>query len=189
MKVMQNKGQGGSREAALSCWQGCLVAVLFVGLWGGVGIDHSLAADLRPGVRPGEIVIIREVEHAPVGQVNRDSGPIRARADLIHSSVMANRATHRIHGQMSGATAVMLSDSQAAGITSGVSSGIGRMHQVLGTSAISSGNNMNNSQRLGGTPSGTGGGARVGGGVVGATSGIANTVTGALAPLGAGRGQ
>ncbi|ALM51631.1 hypothetical protein BJB45_03030 [Halomonas huangheensis] len=154
-----------------------------------MGTASSQAADLRPGVMPGEIVVIREVEHAPVGQVNRDSGPIRARADLIHSSEMASRATHRIHGQMKGVTAVMLSDSQAAGVSSGVHSGIGRMHQALGTSGALGSGSAVNSQRLGGTPAGSGGGARIGGGVVGVTSGIADTVTGALAPLTAGRGQ
>jgi|GEM_PF-2330189 len=176
-------GQGSGTAVARWSYKGGLVAMVVLGGLIGVGTDQAQGADLRPGVRPGEIVVIREVEPAPFGQVNRDSGPIRARADLMQSSRMAQATTAQLGNQTSGITAVMLNDTQAAGISSGVGGSMAQLHRSLGTgSSLGAGGNVQ-SNRVAGS---IGGGA-AGGGVIGATSGIASTITGALAPLTGGR--
>ncbi|QEM80820.1 hypothetical protein [Halomonas binhaiensis] len=186
-RIPEHWGHGSIRNG----WQQRLAAVGIVAVGClTVGDGQSMAADLRPGVQPGEIVVMREVEPAYAGWVDRDNGPIRARADLMSGSRMANAATHRVHGQMQGVTAIMLSDSEAASISSGIGGATQRLHQALGTNPSAShrgstgGLSGSISSGLGGHAGGAGGGI---GGVRGVTSGIAGSVTGALAPLTAGR--
>ena len=182
--LKHREGQGGSGNAVTCQWRLALAAaVVAVGLVG-VGTDQSLGADLRPGVQPGEIIMLREVETAPFGYVNRDSGPIRARADLMHSSNMARSATGSVHTRMGGVSAIMLDDTRAASISAGVGRGMGQMHRALGTGANLGTGPVGSSNRV---ATSVGGGSAAGGSVIGATSGIANTVTGALAPLTGGR--
>ncbi|MBY5968471.1 MULTISPECIES: hypothetical protein [Halomonas] len=174
-------GQGGG--VAVACQWRLMLAAAAVAALTGVGTGQSQAAELRPGVQPGEIIVLREVETAPFGYVNRDSGPIRARADLMRSSNMARSATGSVHSRMGGVTAIVLDDTRAASISAGVGQGMNQMHRALGTGTHLGSGGVGSSNRVATSV----GGGSTGGSVIGATSGIANTVTGALAPLTGGR--
>lgn len=152
-----------------------MVAAMLVG----PGVEEALGQqNLRPGVRPGEVIILREVEPAAFGQSDRVGGPIRARADLRRNTELNETVTQETQRQLSGVRAVALTDARAAGISSGKSLGMPQLHRGLGTDAPGY-----SSAARSGQAAGSLGGGSVGGGVVGITSGLADTVKGALSPL------
>ncbi len=147
----------------------------------GAGVEEARGEqNLRPGVRPGEVIILREVEPAAFGQSDRVGGPIRARADLRRNTELNEAVTRETHRQLSGVRAVVLTDDRAAGISSGASLGMPQLHRTLGTDV--SGRSGSVSARSGQAAGSLGGGS-AGGGVVGVTSGLAGTIKGALSPL------
>lgn len=154
-----------------------MVAAMLVGM----GVEEALGQqNLRPGVRPGEVIILREVEPAAFGQSDRVGGPIRARADLRRNTELNETVTHETQRQLSGVRAVALTDARAAGISSGNSLGMPQLHRALGTDVSG---RSNAAQTRSGQAAGSLGGGSAGGGVVGITSGLAGTIKGALSPL------
>lgn len=141
--------------------------------------DGGSRHQLNPGVRPGDVVILRRVEPAPVNRVKRHEGPITSR-------VNARDAVINTQQRINGITAVSLTDERAAGVRGSVQGAMNTLHRTLGTSgqprsggaAGGAGNRAASS--LGG---GSGGGGGVAGRVTSATSGISGTVGQALSPL------
>ncbi|HSH49435.1 MAG TPA: hypothetical protein VK991_12695, partial [Halomonas sp.] len=91
------------------------------------GADSSGSGhQLNPGVRPGDVVILRRVESAPVNRVKRHAGPITSR-------VNARDAVIGTQQRISGITAVSLTDERAAGVRGSVQGSMNSLHRTLGT--------------------------------------------------------
>lgn len=157
-------------------------ALLLAGVLSGPSFsatDSSAGHQLNPGVKPGDIVIMRRVEPAPVNRVKRYGGPITSRVNPRDTVIDTQQ-------RINGVQAISLTDDRAAGIRGSVQGSMGSMHQVLGT-----GSQQMNSGLAGGagsrTASSLGGGISGGGGVAGrvtsATSGLGGTIGKALSPL------
>lgn len=137
--------------------------------------------NLNPGVRAGDIVIMRRVEPAPIGSVDRHGGPIPAKVNTRDPGMEAQRNLTREGGILS------LSDEQAAGVRS---SALGTSGHLQGSGATTNSVALHSGRttiRATNQVTGALGGGRGSGGIAGsvtsATSGIANTVGQALSPL------
>lgn len=141
--------------------------------------DSATGHQLNPGVNPGDIIIQRRVEAAPINRVNRHSGPISSRVNARDGAVAVQQ-------QLTGVSAISLTDERAAGIRSSVQSSMGSLHRTLGTDSqlVNGGASGGVNNRV---TSSLGGGSRAGGGVAGrvtsATSGISGNIGRALSPL------
>lgn len=167
----------------------CTLIIFFAATQGAANARADAAAGqhhFNPGVRAGDIVIMRRVEPAPIGSVDRHGGPIPAKVNTRDPGMDAQRKLTAEGGILS------LSDEQAAGVRS---SALGStIHFQGGTTA---GNvALNNSRttlratnQVTDVLSGSRGGRGIAGSVTSATSGISNTVGQALAPLTAGGQQ
>ncbi|GAB2727111.1 hypothetical protein GCM10027172_21840 [Halomonas garicola] len=154
------------------------VALLTVALSApGVAIaDAATGHQLKPRVRPGDIVIQRRVEAAPINRVERHGGPITSKVNVRDT----------VQQRLNGINAVSLTDERAAGIRGSVQGSLAPLHHTLGTSSRMNGAAGSTSQRAAGSlggGSGGGGGGGVAGRVTSATSGISGTVGRALSPL------
>jgi len=151
------------------------VALLAVALGGPcvASADAAAGHQLKPRVRPGDIVIQRRVEAAPINRVERHGGPITARVNV----------RDRVQQQLNGINAVSLTDERAAGIRGSVQTSLAPLHRTLGTNGqLVSGSSNRAASSLGGG-SGGGGGGGIAGRVTSATSGISGTIGRALSPL------
>lgn len=152
-----------------------LTGLLIGGSLGVAVADTATHQQLKPGVRPGDVVILRRVEPVPVGRSDRHDGPIEARVNARDSAMALQQ-------RLIGVQAISLSDERAAGIRSSVGGAIDPLHRALGTDrqmAPGSPGNAIGSHRA---PSSLGGGSATGS--IGAiTSGLAGTVGQALSPL------
>ncbi|MBB3189576.1 hypothetical protein [Halomonas cerina] len=137
--------------------------------------DGTSGARLNPGVLPGDIVILRDVDSAVYGQVERHAGEITSRVNARHGALEAQQ-------RLIGIQAISLSDERAASIHGGVQGSIHHLHRALGTHPGMGARATGSASRA---PSVLGGSA--GGSVRSLTSGIADTLDGALAPLTGGR--
>lgn len=141
--------------------------------------DGSTQHNLNPGVRPGDVVLIREVEPAPIRSVERHGGPIRSRVNVRDRGVGIQR-------QLSGGGIVALSDDRAAGVRSSVQDSVGRALNS-GSGALmrngGHGESAGSNRAAGSLGGGSGVGSGISGSVTSATSGIANTVGNALSPF------
>lgn len=154
------------------------VALLAVALSvpGIASADAATDYPLKPRVRPGDVVIQRQVEAAPINRVTRYGGPITSRVNVRDT----------VQQQLNGINAVSLTDERAAGIRGSVQRSLGSLHRTLGTEnqVVRGGSPGRASNRaassLGG---GSGGGGGVAGRVTSATSGISGTIGRALSPL------
>lgn len=155
---------------------GSFVAGMLVPFLGSA--DGSTNPNLNPGVRPGDVVLIREVEPAPIRSVERHGGPITSRVNVRDRAMEVER-------QLTSGGIVALSDDQAAGVRGSVQNSMGSLHRSLvsdnrlANGSVSSGNSNRAASSLGGGSKAGGISSRV----TSATSGIAGTVTGALSPL------
>ncbi|NAW33709.1 hypothetical protein [Halomonas alimentaria] len=141
-----------------------------------IAADASTQHRLNPGVRPGDIVIMREVEPTHIRSVDRYAGPITSRANVRDAGMEMQRRL------VSGGV-VALSDDRAAGVRSTAVStaGVALRHTELlrtGLEGVEVGSRRAASPLGGGSASGG-----VAGRVTSATAGIAGSVNRALAPL------
>ncbi|MCS3902987.1 hypothetical protein J2T55_000995 [Methylohalomonas lacus] len=95
--------------------------------------------NLRPGVNPGEVVVIRRVEPAPMNRVDRDNGPITTKINLRRTGELSNGVNNQVNNQLDGMMGIALSDSQAAGVHS-TPAPARQLHQALG---MEQGHNLN----------------------------------------------
>lgn len=145
----------------------------------GTAADPSAQHNLNPGVRPGDVVIIRRVGPAPIGSVDRHAGPITSRVNVRDSGVDLQR-------QLSGGGIVALSDDRAAGVRSSVQSSVGRALSPGSDALVRNGGQgvgSSSSRVAGSLGGGSGAGGGIAGSVTSATSGIAATVGNALSPF------
>lgn len=173
----------GAGESKHSLLRASLVAAVAAGVLAqasaGVAADPSTHHNLNPGVRPGDVVIMRRVDPAPIGSVDRHAGPISSRVNVRDSGVDIQR-------QLGGGGIVALSDDRAAGVRSSVQSTVGRALNPGSDALVRNGGQGvgSNFNRVAGS---LGGGSGAGGGIAGsvtsATSGIAGTVGNALSPF------
>lgn len=152
-----------------------LLAVAFGSPWVAVA-DTATGYQLNPRVRPGDVVIQRRVEGAPINRVKRHGGPITSRVNVRET----------VQGRLQGIDAVSLTDERAAGIRGSVQSSLGSLNRTLGTDnqlvrgGASGGDSNRAASSLGG---GSGGGGSISSKVTSATSRMSGTVGRALAPL------
>ncbi|MDN6298289.1 MAG: hypothetical protein L0J54_09745 [Halomonas sp.] len=140
---------------------------------GAAAADAATDYQLKPRVRPGDIVIQRRVEAAPLNRVERHGGPITSRQN----------ARITVQEQLSGIDAVSLTDERAAGVRGSVQNSLAPLHRTLGTGSRQPGARSNRAaSSLGGGSTGGGSGG-IAGQVTSATSGISGTVGRALSPL------
>lgn len=138
--------------------------------------DSATGYQLNPGVQPGDIVIQRRVEGAPVNRVKRHEGPITSRVN----------ARQMVQERLQSIGAVSLTDERAAGIRGSVQSSLGSLSRTLGTDSqrLRGGAAVRESNRaassLGG---GSGGSGSVSSQVTSATSRMSGTLGRALSPL------
>ena len=156
---------------------GLTVAGITLGASQQVAADASTRHNLNPGVRPGDIVIMREVEPTPIRSVDRHAGPIRSRVNPRDSAMGVPERLNTVG-------IVPLSDNRAAGVSSGA---LGHQGQVI-TSTNSLAHRVVEGMGAGTSRvAGAQGGGSAAGGIAGrvtsATSGIAGNVTRALSPL------
>ncbi|WP_163558646.1 hypothetical protein [Halomonas sp. NO4] len=166
-------GQG--RKALMT--RAALCSVLMMGV---ATIASYAEADenhrLRPGVEPGDVVILRRVEAVPAGQVDRHSGPIVSKVNARNGGLAERQ-------NVLGIQAIALSDDRASGIRSSVQGPIGSLHSMLGTERAVSRGAMSNGSSVSRAVSGSVGGGNAGGSVGAVTSGISGTIGNALSPL------
>lgn len=166
----------------------CILGVSFAVAQGVAEARADVAAgqhNLNPGMKAGDIVIMRRVEPAALGSVDRHGGPIAAKVNTRDSGMAAQRELTAKGGILS------LSDEQAAGVRG---SALGSMSHFQGGAATSNNVALQSgrttiratNQVAGALGGGRGGSGGVAGTVTSATSGIANTVGQALSPLTAG---
>lgn len=157
-------------------------AVLLVGVLSGPSFSAAAGAaghQLNPGVKPGDIVVMRRVEPAPINRVKRYGGPITSRVNPRDTVIDTQQ-------QINGVQAVSLTDVQAAGVRGSVQGSMNTLHRTLGTdsqrmnSGLAGGAGSRTGSSLGG---GVGGGGGVAGRVTSATSGLAGTIGKAMSPL------
>lgn len=173
----------GERESLHRPLREVLVAAVAAGVMAhtslGVAADPSAHHNLNPGVRPGDVVIIRRVEPAPIGSVDRHAGPIPSRVNVRDGGMDIQR-------QLVGGGIVALSDDRAAGVRSSVQSSVGRALNP-GSSALmrngGQGGSASSNRVAGSLGGGSGVGSGIAGSVTSATSGIAGTVGNALSPF------
>lgn len=147
------------------------------GSWVAVA-DTPAGHQLNPGVKPGDVVILRRVEAAPINRVKRHGGPVTSRVNARDTVIDAQQ-------RINGINAVSLTDERAAGVRSSVQGSMGSLHRTLGThSRVVNGEALGSTNRA---TSSLGGGSTGGGGVASrvtsATSGIAGSIGQALSPL------
>lgn len=144
------------------------------------GAEEPQVFQRNPGVNPGDIVVLRRVEPAPIGRADRHAGPIVSKVNTRDNAMEIQRRLQS--GDLDVNRFTALSDDQAAGVSSGVT-GMGAMHRILGTgSHARSGAEGHAGQALSRSAGSLGGGG-VAGGVSAATSNISGTVGQTLAPL------
>ncbi|SEL05134.1 hypothetical protein SAMN04488129_106114 [Halomonas daqiaonensis] len=164
------------RYQAIRFARTALLTSILVGSFAGTSTaDTGSTQQLKPGVRPGDVVILRRVEPVPVGRSDRHAGPIESRVNARDSAM-------DLQQRLPGVQAISLSDDRAAGIRSSVQGPVNSLHRALGT----------DSKRTGGAAShgasssrvtGSLGGGRAGGRVTSVTSGLSGTIGKALSPL------
>lgn len=141
--------------------------------------DPSAHHNLNPGVRPGDVVLVREVEPAPIRSVDRHAGPIPSKVNVRDSGMDIQR-------QLTRGGIVALSDDRAAGVRSSIQSSMGRALNS-GSSALvrngGQGGGASSNRVAGSLGGGSGVGSGIAGSVTSATSGIAGTVGNALSPF------
>lgn len=178
-QMISAMGEWESRHCLL---RAAVVAAVTAGMLGHATVgaaDSSAQHNLNPGVRPGDVVILRRVDPAPIGSVDRHAGPIPSRVNVRDSGMDIQR-------QLTGGGIVALSDDRAAGVRSSVQSTVGRALNPGSDALVRNGGHGvgSNSNRVAGS---LGGGSGAGGGIAGsvtsATSGIAGTVGNALSPF------
>lgn len=163
------------RYPAINQAAGVALLAVALGVPGAAIADTAAGHQLKPRVQPGDIVIQRQVEAAPINRVKRYGGPITSRVNVRDT----------VQQQLNGINAVSLTDERAAGIRGSVQSSLDPLHRTLGTDSqrvngATSGASHRVANSLGGS-SGRGGG--VAGRVTSATSGISGTIGRALSPL------
>lgn len=153
--------------------QAASVAVLAValGVPGIASADAATGYQLNPRVRPGDIVIQRRVEGAPINRVERHGGPITSRVNVRET----------VQHELSGINAVSLSDERAAGIRGSVQNSLDPLHRALGTDSQRA--NARSNRAAGSLGGGSSSGGGVAGQVTSATSGISGTIGRALSPM------
>lgn len=153
-----------------------LLTSLLIGSSASVGAaDTGASHRLNPGVRPGDVVVLRRVEPVPVGRSDRHDGPIEARVNARDNAMALQQ-------RLTGIQAISLSDERAAGIRGSVGGSMGPLHRALGTdSQLSRGTTASagGSHRA---PASLGGGSATGS-IGSITSGLSGTVGKALSPL------
>ncbi|WNK20470.1 hypothetical protein P1P91_01930 [Halomonas piscis] len=147
---------------------------------GAVAADSALEHKLKPRVRPGDIVIQRQVEAAPINRVERHGGPITSRVNV--------KETVQQKMKSNGVNAVLLTDERAAGIRGSVQSSLGSLNHTLDTDnqrvhgrAIG-GESHRAASSLGGGSGGSGG-SGISGQVTSATSRMSGAIDRALSPF------
>lgn len=155
------------------------VVLLMVAVSGSGAVVADAATDyqLKPRVRPGDIVIQRRVEAAPINRVERHGGPITSKVNVRDT----------VHQRLNGINAVSLTDERAAGIRGSVQSPMDTLHRTLGTdsqrfSGAAGGVSNRAASSLGGGSSGSGG-SGISGQVTSATSRMSGAIGRALSPL------
>ncbi|MCW4149593.1 hypothetical protein OM427_08630 [Halomonas sp. 18H] len=136
----------------------------------------QVGQQLNPGVRLGDVVLVRRVEPMPMRVVDKHSGPITSRVNARDRGLEAR-------SQVQGATVIALTDERAAGIrgsvTRAVSAGVGQ--GMDGVRASGGSGDLSHIGAMGRSLGGSGGG--IAGQVTSATGGISDTIGGAMAPL------
>ncbi len=143
--------------------------------------------NLRPGVNPGEVVVIRRVEPAPMNRADRDNGPISTKINLRQTGELSGGVNKQVNNELDGMIGIALSDSQAAGVHS-TPAPARQLHQALRTEQ---GHNLNrnggshsqvnsSSSRLMGILNAEGGG---GGSIGGVMSGFSDTLKQSLGAI------
>lgn len=134
----------------------------------------------NPGVNPGDIVVLRRVEPAPIGRADRHAGPIVSKVNVRDSAMEIQQRLEG--GDLDVNRFMALSDDQAAGVSSGVT-GMEAMQRILGTGSHARPGGEGHAGPALSRAAGSLGGGGVAGGVSAATSNISGTVGQALAPL------
>lgn len=155
--------------------QAASVAVLAValGVPGIASADAATGYQLKPRVRPGDIVIQRRVEGAPINRVERYGGPITYRVNVRET----------VQQRLSGINAVSLTDERAASIRGSVQRSLEPLHRTLGTDSQRINGATGGASNRAASSLGGGSGGGVAGRVTSATSGISGTIGRALSPL------
>lgn len=162
------------RYPAINQAAGVALLAVALGMPGVASADTAAGHQLKPRVRPGDIVIQRRVEGAPINRVERYGGPITSRVNVRET----------VQQQLNGINAVSLTDERAAGIRGSVQSSLAPLHRTLGTdSQRVNGATGGASNRAASSLGGGSGGGGVAGRVTSATSGISGTIGRALSPL------
>lgn len=164
------------RCPAINQAAGVALLAVALGVPGVVSADAETVYQLNPRVRPGDIVIQRRVEGAPINRVKRHGGPITSRVNVRET----------VQQRLQGISAVSLTDERAAGIRGSVQSSLGSLNRTLGTD-----NQQVRGRALGGESNraasslggGSGGGGGISGQVTSATSRMTGTIGRALSPL------
>lgn len=168
------------REGQHGLLKSALVAAIAAGMMAhasmGVAADPSAQPHLNPGVRPGDVVILRRVEPAPIGSVDRHAGPISSRVNVLDSGMDIQR-------QLTSGGIVALSDDRAAGVRSSVQGSVGGALNPGSDALVRNGGGVGSNRVAGSLGGGSGAGGGIAGSVTSATSGIAGTVGNALSPF------
>jgi len=153
-----------------------LLTSLLVGASASIGAaDTGSSHQLNPGVRPGDVVILRRVEPVPIGRSDRHDGPIEARVNARDSAMALQQ-------RLTGIQAISLSDERAAGIRGSVGGAMKPLHRALGTGTQASRGTAGSAGGSHRAPASLGGGSATGS-IGSVTSGLSGTVGKALSPL------
>ncbi|GKW48763.1 hypothetical protein [Halomonas sp. NCCP-2165] len=177
-KSRLESARGPSSVGGAARWMMATVVASFISF--PVGADTPRVFERNPGVNPGDIVVLRRVEPAPIGRGDRHAGPIVSKVNTRDGAMEIQQRLEGGDLDVNHVTA--LSDDQAAGVSSGVT-GMGAMHRILGTGSHARAGAEGHAGQALSRAAGSLGGGGVAGGVSAATSNISGTVGQALAPL------